>query len=316
MSPSAPGKKLGGVVVPLVTPIDDAGGLDEAAVARLVELLVRGRVQGVFVLGTTGEAPSVPVAMRDRLVECVRVASAGRLLVYAGISGNSFAEAAAAGSRYLTAGADAVVAHVPSYYDLQPHECLGYFTALADELGRDLILYNIPATTGISLPLDVCETLSHHRAVVGLKDSENDPARLRELLRRMGGRTDFSVFVGTGALMAEGLLLGADGIVPSVGNLSPELCRELFDAAQAKDEARLARAQIRFQEVSTLYQRGRTLGQSLAALKAVMACIGLCGGGVLSPLQPAGAAERAELRAELARLDLVSGWSTEALGVR
>jgi 4-hydroxy-tetrahydrodipicolinate synthase len=312
MTDRAPTKKHRGVVVPMITPVRADGGLDEAAVERLVEFFIGGGVHGVFVLGTTGEAPSVPADIRDRLVDRVRARSAGRLQIYAGISGNSLVDSVSAGRRYLDAGADAVVAHVPSYYELQPHESLGYFTELADRLTRDLVVYNIPATTGISLSLDVCGTLAKHPGIVAIKDSENDRSRMDELLRRMGGRADFSVFVGTGALMADGLLNGADGIVPSAGNLAPRLCRDLFDAGQAKDLKRLGELHGRFMAVSGLYQKGRTLGQSLAALKSAMTWTGLCGPGVFSPLQTLGEADCRGLRDGLVGLGLpVDGFQAD-----
>ena len=85
----------------------------------------------------------------------------------------------------------------------------------------------MPMTTKVSIPLDVIGQLVGHPRLAGIKDSENNPKRLEELLQRFGGRPDFSIFVGVGALMEAGLQLGADGIVPSVGNLIPDVCRKL-----------------------------------------------------------------------------------------
>ena len=100
-----------------------------------------------------------------------------------------------------------------------------------------MVIYNIPATTHVSIPLDVIGELVGHPRLVGLKDSENDPKRHEELLRRFGGRSDFSIFIGVGALMAQGLKSGADGIVPSVGNLIPEVCQQQVAAARRQDWA-------------------------------------------------------------------------------
>ncbi len=104
---------------------------------------------------------------------------------------------------------------------------LPWYQALLDGLEGPLLLYNMPMTTKVSIPLDVVEKLLGHPRLAGIKDSENNPKRLEELLQRFGGRKDFSMFVGVGALMEKGLRLGADGIVPSVGNLIPDICRKL-----------------------------------------------------------------------------------------
>jgi 4-hydroxy-tetrahydrodipicolinate synthase len=120
----------------------------------------------------------------------------------------------------------------------------------------------------------------------------------------VGGLDTFSVFVGTGPLMASGLLRGARGIVPSVGNLAPSLCRQLFDCASKGDSERTEALNRRFMELAQVYQKGRTLNQSIVALKGAMSCLGLCGPAVFPPLTPVTAEERAALGAELARLEM------------
>jgi 4-hydroxy-tetrahydrodipicolinate synthase len=125
------------------------------------------------------------------------------------------------------------------------------------------------------------------------------------LLQRVGGLNSFSVFVGTGPLMASGLLRGARGIVPSVGNLAPGLCRALYDCASRGDKEGTEVLNHKFLELAQVYQKGRTLGESLAALKGAMACLGLCGPQVFAPLKPVSPAERRELGAALSRLGLI-----------
>jgi dihydrodipicolinate synthase/N-acetylneuraminate lyase len=304
MNATSNGKTHRGVVVPMVTPITEGGALDERAVVRLLSHLHAGGVHGVFVLGTTGEGPSVPAEMRDRLVALVSEIARPRLRVYAGISSNSLGDSVEAGNRYLKSGVDAVVAHVPSTFDLVPGESLQFFTELAHRLDGSLIIYNMPITTRISLPVDVCKATSRRPRVIGIKDSENNADRLDLLLKELGGQPSFSVFVGTGPLMAKGLLLGADGIVPSVGNLAPAVCRELYDCATNGARHRVESVQARMMALANLYQQGRTLGQSLAALKGAMTWLGLCGPEVFPPLRATTAEERLALRAELVRLDV------------
>jgi 4-hydroxy-tetrahydrodipicolinate synthase len=293
-----------GVIVPMVTPITPDHGLDEAAFERIVDHLAAGGVHGVFVMGTTGEGPSVPNRMREQLVQCAVRSTCRRLLVYAGISDESIEESAAAGNRYFDAGVDAVVAHVPAYFEAHPEEAVHYYADLAGRLEGDLILYNMPLTTNVSLPIEVCKQSARRPRVIGIKDSENNAERLGHLLRELGGQEAFSVFVGTGPLMAKGLLEGADGIVPSAANLAPALCRQLFDRAVAGDAVRAEQLHVQFMELSGVFQRGRTLGQSLAALKGAMTWLGLCGPDVFPPLAATTAEERLALRDELVRMGL------------
>jgi 4-hydroxy-tetrahydrodipicolinate synthase len=168
-----------------------------------------------------------------------------------------------------------------------------------------LILYNIPSTTNVSIPLDVVAELLGHPKLAGIKDSENNAKRLDELLQRFGGREEFSIFVGVGALMARGLKSGAEGIVPSVGNLIPDVCHRLCASAREGNWAEADPQAARMTAVSALYQKGRTLGQSLAALKAAMACRSLCGPHMLPPLHAVAESELASIRSEMLRLGLV-----------
>lgn len=291
-----------GVVVPMVTPVTAEGALDELAVARIVDFLVAGGAHGVFVLGTTGEAPSVPAAMRNRLVELATQCSGGRIKVYAGISDNSLTDSVDAGNQYLKLGVDALVAHVPSYFAVHPEDSLIYFNELSDRLHGDLILYNMPMTTNVSIPIAVCKETSRKRGVIGIKDSENNADRMTELLRELGGHESYSVFVGTGPLMAKGLLAGADGIVPSAGNLVPGLCRKMYDCATNGGQDKVEALHQQFMKISSVYQKGRSLPQSLSALKGAMTWLGLCGPDVFPPLKATNAAQRLTLRQDLAEL--------------
>lgn len=291
-----------GVIVPVVTPITADGSLDEAAFERIIDHLADGKVHGVFVLGTTGEAHAVPLPMRIQLVELVMKLVRGRMRVYAGISSESVADSVTAGNLYLAVGVDAVVAHVPASYEAHPEKSAQYFTELASQLQGDLIIYNMPLTTKVSLPIDVCKKTAGKPRVIGIKDSENNAARLGELLREMKGDESFSIFVGNGSLMAMGLLQGADGIVPSVGNIAPGLCREFCDSATSGDTRKTEQLHGQLMELAHIYQKGRTLGESLAALKGAMSWLGLCGPHVFPPLIPTNTSERLAMRGELARL--------------
>jgi 4-hydroxy-tetrahydrodipicolinate synthase len=281
----------------MVTPITPDGDLDESAVRRIIDHMIAGGIHGVFVLGTSGENTSVPAAMRKRMVTVAAEHVGERARVYAGISSNCLVDSVAAAKAYAPLGVDAVVAHLPTYYALNAEEQFAYFSALADRIDLPLVLYNIPSTTHMTIPIQVVEKLSRHPNVVGVKDSDQDIVRLTALIKRLGDdRLDFAVLVGESALSARGLALGADGIVPSQGNLIPALCRALFDRAVEGDRDGAEAHQQRIDVFAQLFVAGRSLAQSLGALKAMMGTLGLCGPDVLPPLRPLSLEEQETLR--------------------
>lgn len=293
----AGGKKpYHGVVVPMVTPVTADEKLDEPATRRVIEHLIAGGVHGVFVLGTTGEAASISSKMGQKLVDVTVDQVGGRVVTYAGIGGNCLTDSVDAAEAYFRQGMAAVVAHLPSYYPLSPEEQFKYYTTLADRIPGPLMLYNIPKTTHLSIPVDVIAHLSGHPNIVGVKDSENDRDRLRALMQAVGKRSDFTVFVGVSALSQEALFLGADGTVPSPAHLAPELCVNLYKLAREGDVAGAKVCQAQLNEVAALYTENRTLGQSLAALKAALGELSLCGPSMLPPLHALSGAEQASLR--------------------
>jgi 4-hydroxy-tetrahydrodipicolinate synthase len=298
-------KKHSGIIVPMVTPVSNSGALDENAVRRVIDFILAGGVSGIFVLGTTGEAASVCRTARLRLVDLTVEHVNGRSLVYAGIGDNSTADAIDAGNRYLKAGVDAVVALLPCYYSINGREMLQYFRQLLDGVEGPLVIYNIPQTTHLSIPIQVLDELVGHPRLIGVKDSEDDAQRLAEIVRRFGNGNDFSVFVGVGVHMASTLLVGADGAVPGFGNLVPRLCQDLYEACLQRDQAKASAADRLMMEAASFWQGDRTLGQSLAALKAAMSLLGLCEPTVLSPLITADNRERETLRADMLRLGLL-----------
>ena len=291
-----------GVVVPMVTPVAANGHLDESAVDRIIDSLLAGGVEAIFVAGTTGESIGVPLAMRRRLVERSVARVQRRALVYAGL-GDIHPDEVAAGNEYLQAGVDAVVARPPVSFPT--HQLLDWYRLVLDRLNGPTFLYNIPATTNVSVPLGVVMQLAEHPKLIGIKDSENDAGRLTELLQRLGHRPRFSILIGVGSFMVPGLKQGAAGIVPSVGNLIPGVCQKFYESAQRGDWVDAERQFDRMKAVTELYQKGRTIGESLSVLKSAMALRGLCGPDVVPPLRQVSAAEREKLREQMVALQLL-----------
>lgn len=290
--------KHDGVIVPMNTLVTTTGELDERAAEQLCEQLAAHELH-IFVLGTTGESASVPPAARGRLVDiAVRVARK-RVRVYAGISANALVDSLAAGREYLAAGVDGVVAHAPWFFQLNDAEIEGWFTQLARELRGPLMLYNIPQVTRHSVSIDVAARLAELPGAIGFKDSENTPGRLEALHERLGGRPNFALLMGTASLSTIALRRGYDGLVPSSANFAPAAWRDLYKAARAGRWEEAEPIQQRMIALAKILQQGRSLGQSLAAMKAALHLHGIGSGAMLPPLQPLDTAALEKLREEL-----------------
>ena len=276
-------KKYRGVVVPMVTPVREDGTLDVEAVKRIVGFFAEAGVAPLL-MGTTGEGNSVSAAAGRLLVETAVASAAKRVLIYAGLTGNCFEEQVAQADAYLQAGADVIVATLPSYYALTAKQMLDYYISLADHLNGPLMIYNILATTHMSIPVDVIRQLADHPRIVGLKDSERDLERMAACIQISKERADFSFFCGWAAQSASALQQGADGIVPSTGNFVPGMFQQLYEAALRGDMDTAFRLQQETDEIARVYQKDRTLGQSLTALKVMMQQRGLCEPWMLMPL--------------------------------
>jgi len=290
--------KYRGVVVPMVTPVTQDGRLDVEAVKRIVEFFAQAGVSPLL-MGTTGEGNSVSQADGRLLVEtavntrnqCSRQQASCSMLIYAGLTGNCFAEQVQQAEVYTALGADVIVATLPTYYALTEEQMYDYYKTLADCITGPLMLYNILATTHMSIPVDVVRRLADHPNIVGLKDSERDLERMAQCIGIATGRDDFAYFCGWAAQSAHSLELGGNGIVPSTGNYVPEMFSQLFEAAMQGDWTTANRLQDETNDIAKIYQKDRTLGQSLTALKVMMQTKGLCEPWMLMPLTRLSAAE-------------------------
>lgn len=276
-------KKYGGVIVPAITPLTAHLQIDGVAVARLFARFYEHSISP-FILGTTGEAPSVPVQVKKDYIHAAAINKKEGTLLYVGTGSNILETNIELAAFAASNGADVLVATLPSYYQLTDQQMKDYFLKLADSISLPLFMYNIPATTHMSIPLAVIDELSHHPNIVGIKDSERSEERMKESIRLWKDRTDFHYILGWAAKSAEALWLGADGLVPSTGNLYPEIYQEMMTALAAQDKSCLDKLQKRSDEYGALYQANRTLGESLKELKRLMKEKGICEDYMMPPL--------------------------------
>src|SRR5699024_2334553 len=195
-----------------------------------------------------------------------------------------FGDSVALGRCFLEAGVEAVAAHLPNFYPMSNSQIIHNYETLADVLEGPILLYNIPMTVHRSIPLEVAEKLSHHPNICGIKDSENNISRQKAGIDQWKERDDFVHLIGCATHSVQAVSQGSAGIVPGSGNIVPHLYKELYDAVLAGDMKRANQLQKETDDISNIYQEGRNLSESLAALKVIMKHFDFCETYVLPPL--------------------------------
>jgi 4-hydroxy-tetrahydrodipicolinate synthase len=272
-----------GVIPPMITPLTSAHELDEESVDRLVDHLVDGGVNGVFVLGTSGEGPWLTLGQQRRVVQQVARQLDGRVPLLAGALEASTARTIQAVEAAQDAGADAIVATVPYYFPVDDEaQTLHFRTVARAAAPLPVLLYNIPQRTHSVIDVDTVRRLLDVETIVGIKDSAGDAEAFGRILALKNERPDFVVLQGAERMVTASVAGGADGCVPGLGNLVPGLFCELVDAARRGEERQATALQER---VNTLWQL-HTFGFSLACLKYAAAVLGFGSGATCQHRDP------------------------------
>lgn len=276
-------KAFSGIIPPMVTPLlSDNLTLDVKGVQHLVEHLVSGGVHGIFILGTTGESTSLSYKTREQLIIESCKAVNGRVPVFVGITDTSIEESIHLALIAERAGAAAVVAAPPYYYGLGQEELYKYYWRLADQLTLPLFLYNMPSHTKINIDAKTVVRLSEHPKIIGLKDSSANAVYFQSLCYLL--KNNFSLLVGPEEITAETVLMGGNGGVNGGANLFPKLYVALYNAAVAKDFARIEELQNLVMEISTkIYTVGSYGSSYLKGLKSALSALGIINGNIAPP---------------------------------
>jgi 4-hydroxy-tetrahydrodipicolinate synthase len=274
--------RLTGVVPPLVTPLTPSYDVDTASLARLIQYQLAGGVNGMFVLGTSGEGTFLTDEQRQVVLETVVAEVAGQVPVLAGVIDTSTNRVAAHVSGALKAGADGIVATAPFYAATHPAEIERHFVRLASLAGdTPLYAYDIPPRAGTKLPAALVMSLGEQGVIAGVKDSSGQETSLRELVlsRREKALDDFVIMTGSEVTVDSALAFGVDGVVPGLGNVDPAGYVRLFKAAVGGDAAAARDEQdrlFRLFDIINVADRSR-MGASSAALGAFKAGLYLLG---------------------------------------
>ncbi len=287
---------LEGIIPPLVTPLLGRDELDTEGLETLVEHILAGGVHGLFVLGTTGEAPGLSYRLRQELISRTCRQVAGRVPVVVGITDTSFAESVNLACFSSDAGASAVVLAPPYYFPAGQPELLQYIEHLVPELPLPLVLYNMPSHTKLVFEPDTVRKAMDIPEVIGLKDSSANMVYFHRLQLFLKERPDFALLVGPEELLGETVLLGGHGGVSGGANLFPRLYVCLYEAAVAGDRARVEELhELVMQISSTIYSVGHYGSSFLKGIKCALALEGLCSDFMAEPFHRFNAPEKARI---------------------
>jgi 4-hydroxy-tetrahydrodipicolinate synthase len=297
--------KLRGIVPPMLTPLRDRDTLDHAGLERLIEHILAGGVHGLFILGTTGEAPNLGYRLRRELIERACRQVGGRVPVLVGVTDTAFVESVALAKHAAECGAQAVVVAPPYYFPPGQAELIEYLRHLTAALPLPLFLYNMPSMTKLSIEPETIRQVADLPGLVGLKDSSGDLAYFSSLLEAARARSDWSVLVGPEHLLVETVALGGDGGVNGGANLHPRLFVDLFKAAERRDAARIVELQQRVSQLGEIYRVGQHASSIIKGLKCALSLLGICDDFMAEPFHRFRQPERDKVRALLSDLDLV-----------
>lgn len=268
---------LTGIVPPLVTPLTDRDTLDIAGLEGLIEHLIAGGVSGLFIIGTTGEGPSLSYRLRRELITHTCRIAHGRLPVLVGITDTAFVESVNIARHAADAGADALVAAPPYYLPEGQPELLEYVHHLLPELPLPFYLYNMPSLTKVSFEVDTVRALLDTPRIHGIKDSSGNMIYFHRLVRMLADRPDWTVLMGPEELLLDAVLAGGHGGVNGGANVFPHLYVALFEAARSGDVARARKLHGQVMQVSSaLYQVGRHPSAIIKGIKCALSCLGIC----------------------------------------
>ena len=285
----------------MVTPLDAKRRLDKKGTKNMVNHLLKGGVDGIFLLGTTGEGPHLSYKIREELVKTVCGLVKGRVPVLLGITETDMDDAVAFAARCKSYGASAVVSAPPYYFKLTQAECVAWFTEMADRLPLPLVIYDMPAHTDTVIEPTTIAKLAAHPNIIAMKDSSSVIAlfnKFRVALEPFAEK--FSLFMGPDEAMGEAVMMGADGGVCTGANLWPAQFKAMYLAAKAGDVENVRRLQ-RFTTMSSYLLYGLGQGQIgfLKGVKCALAEMGLIQNVLASPFVPFDVLKQKSVRSAL-----------------
>jgi 4-hydroxy-tetrahydrodipicolinate synthase len=286
-----------GVFPYLVSPIKADGKVDDKVLARLCDDLIKTGVHGLTPLGSTGEFAYLDRAQKERIVEVVVEAAAGRVPVVAGVAATTTAEAQSQAKAMERLKVDGILAVLEAYFPLPDSGVVDYFAAIAKSVSLPVVLYTNPSFQRADLSVPAIEKLAAIDNIVGLKDASNNTGRLLTIMNRVGDR--LSIYSASAHIPAAVMLIGGKGWMAGPACVIPKQSVRLYELCRAK----------KWDEAMILQRRLWTLNECFAKYN-LAACIkgglrlqGYEVGDPLPPQAPLSAAGTEEVGAALRALE-------------
>lgn len=283
-----------GIVPALITPMTPAEEIDEAGLRTLVDRLIDAGVHGLFVLGTNGEFISLSEAEKLRVARIAVDQARGRVPVIAGTGAYATREVIALNSKMHDQGVQAVSVITPYFNGATQPELFKHYESIARATALPVMLYTIPAKTGVQLNVDTVRRLSEIPNIRGIKDSGGDFDRLLQLINLR--RDDFAVFTGTDSMILWTLMAGGDGAVAATTNAVPSVVMSIWNHFHQGDIAAARQSQEALRPLRDAF----ALGTLPVVLKTAAGLLGMPAGPARSPVLPLDAAALDKLHKAIA----------------
>ncbi len=292
-------KPILGSIVALVTPMQADGSVDYPALRRLIDWHIAEGTDGIGVVGTTGESPTVTV---DEHCEIIRVAvehAKGRIPIMAGTGANSTAEAIELSRFARTVGADCSLSVVPYYNRPSQEGIYQHFKAIAEAVDLPMVLYNVPGRTVADMHAETTLRLAQVPGIIGIKEASGNIERACALIK--GAPKGFSIYSGDDGTAVALMLLGGQGNVSVTANVAPRAMHKLCIAA-IEGRAREAAA-LQFKLLAL--HKNLFIEPSPAPTKWAMARLGLCGAHLRLPITALSVGAQALVEAAMREAELI-----------
>lgn len=291
---------LKGSIVALVTPFDESGKLDFAALARLVSFHLEAGTDALVIGGSTGESTTLRAGELPALLEAVVAQVGGRIPVIAG-TGTAATDRVIENNRMASShGADAVLVVTPYYNRPTQHGLLAHFRAVADSSELPVILYNVPSRTAVDMLPETVQLLAAHERIVAIKEAVGKMERI-DALRQLCG-DNLVILSGDDHTCLEAMRHGARGVISVVANAMPRAFKSMCDAALSHDWSAAEQEDKRMRRVFDLLM----IESNPIPVKWALHEMSLCSPQLRLPLTPLSVSHREALRSCLAELGAVN----------
>ncbi|MDR2912422.1 MAG: 4-hydroxy-tetrahydrodipicolinate synthase [Alistipes sp.] len=289
--------KFKGAGVALVTPFDEAGAVDFDTLRRLVDSVVEGGVDFIVALGTTAETPTLTNLERGEVARCIRERNAGRVPLVIGMGGNDTMRLCAELRGFDPEGFDAVLSSTPYYNKPSQEGLFRHYKAVAEASPLPVILYNVPARTGVNMSAETTLRIAAEvPGVIGIKEACGEISQMQDIIK--GAPEGFLVLSGDDAMTLPLMSVGGHGVISVLANALPEQFSRMVHTAQTESVARAQAIWADLEDVChLLFAEGNPTG-----VKVALEVRGVCRAGVRLPLVEGSSRLREALKEALGRV--------------